>query len=60
MARGKKKDVNVRNEIQDALLREQAHVPIQLPPRCCAIHLRRLPHTLDDRKGAYRCTMDHL
>ena len=44
---------DVHKEVEDALLDEQAHVPIELPVLCRAVHLLRLPHEFDYRKDAH-------
>lgn len=48
---------DVRKEVQDALLDEQGHVPIGLPPLCRAVHLKRLPHELGDPEEAQHCVV---
>ena len=53
---------HVHKEVEDALLEEQVHVPIELPPprTCRAMHLKRLPGKFDDREEARRCAMCDL
>ena len=55
-----KRHEDVRKEIKDALLNEQAHVPADMPQLYRAVHLKRLPHELDDRENANHCSMCNL
>ena len=51
---------DAHKEVEDALLEEQAHVLIELPLPCRAVHLKRLHHEFDDREDARRCSMCDL
>lgn len=51
---------DAHNEVEYALLDEQAHVPIGLPLLCHAVHLKRLPRELEDGEHAHRCTICDL
>ena len=51
---------DVHEKVEDALLDEQVHVPIGLPPPCHAARLKQHPDELDDREDAHRCTMRDL
>ena len=51
---------DAHKEVEDALLEEQAHVLIELPLPCRAVHLKRLRHEFDGREGARCCTMCNL
>ena len=49
-------DVDAHNEIKDPLLGHQPHVAVELPLFCHLVHLKRLPHELDDREDAHCST----
>ena len=51
---------DIHKEVEDALLDEQARVLIALPLPCHAVHLKRLPHEVDDHEDAHRGTMRDL
>ena len=51
---------DIHKEVEDALLDEQARVLIALPLPCHVVHLKRLPHEVDDHEDAHRCTMGDL
>ena len=51
---------DIHKEVEDALLDEQARVLIALPLPCHAVHLKRLPHEVDNHEDAHRCTMGDL